>query len=1127
MPKEFNPVKTPLDGVLLVEANAGTGKTYSLMHVILRLLVGDKDHRPIDLNRILVVTFTKAATAEIVERLRKNLRNLQEQLNNSQNQFDDPTLQTQVQVWEQDLGRETLKERVNTVLEAIDDTSVFTIHGFCQRTLQSFSFSSGDSFESEVGDDSELRKRVLEDFLKKECSFLTPSEQVTLLSDKNLETYLAKLSICLPTKNSLIPQFWYGDSSSYSDEFKTALNRFITDVPNEFLALKRQFKILSYDDMLSRMAKEVIENKEFCKLVREQYDAVLIDEFQDTDPLQYEIFSRLFISQNGNKEGYPQCVFFVGDPKQSIYRFRNADLATYLKAKRSIPHHYVLTKNWRSVSGVVEGVNLFFSESETSFLNENLSFEPSTYSSSRLPLFRKTEDAIEPISMFEFRYTAPEHSYTNASEAREHADQFIAQDIAKLLKDDNVWVDSRKLRPSDIAILVRKREDAQDVINYLKNLGIRTLIDSGTDVFSTDEAKEILDVLYAMESPKDSVKLNRVRATKIWGEPLSSIVKDEEATMQCRMLFESLSQQFISKGISKVFQELFTNRNTTARLLPLSNGERSLTNYQHIIEELHKSNCSTISNLIYWFNKQKEKKEEDRKLRRESDADLVQIVTIHASKGLEYPVVYLAGVSKQFVASKDKCCFQTLEGKDKHLYFLPPIGLDQKPVDAKVLKKEDDDLERQECVRLAYVAMTRASKRFVLPLFFYKTGKWTKSSLKNPYCWALAGNLSENQKDLEATLQVITEKIQNLQDRLKEEAELAIKQDYQNPIIWKEDPILISSNRPVLAESTKILSKQEKEDFACDPSQRIHADWYQTSFTGLTKGQEVSFQFSASDETEIEDVEINTPYFSHPLSDETGADFGNFMHALFEKLNFKRGTPGQENVLKEYCQKKCSSYFDKDKERETSFEEKTKAVTDIVRQTLCSSLFKTEPKIQLKDIDLSHRSSELDFVISVGDQCKKIDTQQFAEFLKQKAPEYFENLSLNEKDFQGFLVGSMDLVFEFNGKFYIVDWKTNLIDLPDGTKSANPEDYTDENIQRTMKRHQYYLQALLYQVALLRMLKLHYPNQLFPTEMLGEIAYVFLRAIDEEHPGRGVCSISFSPQLIEDVDAFLSNQNRN
>ena len=105
--------------------------------------------------------------------------------------------------------------------------------------------------------------------------------------------------------------------------------------------------------------------------------------------------------------------------------------------------------------------------------------------------------------------------------------------------------------------------------------------------------------------------------------------------------------------------------------------------------------------------------------------------------------------------------------------------------------------------------------------------------------------------------------------------------------------------------------------------------------------------------------------------------------------------------------------------------------------------------------------------------------------------------------------------------------KENLIDLPDGTKSANPEDYTDENIQRTMKRHQYYLQALLYQVALLRMLKLHYPNQLFPTEMLGEIAYVFLRAIDEEHPGRGVCSISFSPQLIEDVDAFLSNQNRN
>ena len=1126
MMDEFNPVKTPLEGALLVEANAGTGKTYSLMHVILRLLVGDKSHNPIDLNRILVVTFTKAATSEIIERLRKNLRNLQEELNDSQNQFDDPTLQTQVQLWEQDLGRESLKKRIDEILETIDDASVFTIHGFCQKTLQSFSFSSGDSFESEVGDDSELRKRVLEDFLKKECVSLSASERISLLSDENWDTCLTKLSSWISTKDSAEPQFWFGDSSEHSEKYKDILNRFVLEVPKEFSNLKRQFKLMTYDDMLSRMAKEVAENSTFCKLVREQYDAVLIDEFQDTDPLQYEIFSRLFISSDGIKEGYPQCVFFVGDPKQSIYRFRNADLSTYLKAKESIPHHYVLTKNWRSTSGVVEGVNAFFSTSDTSFLNPQLNFETSRYDSSRIPLVRETKNAVEPIPSFEFRYSAVDDSYGSPSESHGNVDQYIATDIANLLKDDNVWVGSRKLRPSDIAILVRQHDDANGVIECLKKLGIRTLTQSEADVFSTDEAKEILDVLYAIESPKDSVKLNRVRATRIWGESLSSIVENEEATIQCRVLFESLNQQFISKGISKIFQELFTTRNTMTRLLPLSIGERVLTNYQHILEELHKANIPTISNLIYWFIKQKGKKEDERALRRESEADLVQIVTIHSSKGLEYPVVYLAGANRRRRPYPKKYLQFYQEGKN-HLYLVDS-KVDQKSDDFVELKIRDDELEQQECIRLAYVAMTRASSRIVLPLFFVKTTTgWHGGDRKNAYCWSLTGNTSPETKQIVSAIQNLSEKIQGIQDHLKSEIELVLKDQYIKKVVWKADPILITSERPMLNGSDIVLSKQEKEDFACDSSQRIHADWYQTSFTGLTKGQEVSFQFSASDETEIEDVEINTPYFSHPLSDETGADFGNFMHALFEKLNFKRGTPGQENVLKEYCQKKCSSYFDKDKERETSFEEKTKAVTDIVRQTLCSSLFKTESKIQLKDIDFSHRSSELDFVISVGDQCKKIDTQQFVEFLKQKVPEYFENLSLNEKDFQGFLVGSMDLVFEFNGKFYIVDWKTNLIDLPDGTKSANPADYTDENIQRTMKRHQYYLQALLYQVALLRMLKLHYPNQLFPTEMLGEIAYVFLRAIDEEHPGRGVCSISFSPQLIEDVDAFLSNQNRN
>ena len=465
----FDPIHTSLTEPILIEASAGTGKTYSLMHLLLRLIV----EKRIDIERILIVTFTKNATSELRNRLQQALLNILEIFQNESSwkqeldKLEDETLKSQIELWVQTgaITPESIRETVTEALSKIEDASIFTIHSFCQRMVKDCSFSSRSDSDAEIGDTSGLISEVVDTFVRKEIKNVNLIDQVGFLKYPGFSKILERvsaLSVRSPCSQSII----FDNTIS----FKQHLEKFRDEAPALLKKLKAAARTVTYDDLLVEMEAR-LDNPEFVKAVREKFDAVLIDEFQDTDPLQYTIFSELFLK--APERQIP--VVFVGDPKQSIYGFRSADLDTYLDSKKDIKNHLYLKKNFRSTPGLVASINTFFGLNSSasgigSFLNSKIQYTDVEFNSSKLPLFERTSDGkFIPLSSFEvWRWSSQEIDPSNVNVLEKYEDFFLAEKIKSLLeKDIRVGSSLRKLKPSDIAILVRRRKDADGLMEEL------------------------------------------------------------------------------------------------------------------------------------------------------------------------------------------------------------------------------------------------------------------------------------------------------------------------------------------------------------------------------------------------------------------------------------------------------------------------------------------------------------------------------------------------------------------------------------------------------------------------------------------------------------------------------------
>lgn len=1123
--KEFDAATTPIEGHMLLEASAGTGKTYSLMRVLLRLLV----EKGIELDRILVVTFTNAATDELSSRLRSNLTELIEQIRLKKNGSFNDLLDS----WEEKkyCSAEIL-EKLQTALNKIDDAAIFTIHGFCQRILQDFVFSSKGNYDFEIGDDSDAKDKALTTFLRTNLpkAYPTcPTEQLSLARDIPWADILSTATGLSRTK-PLTQQMKLMKDSEHEPEEETNqfFNTFIDQATTLYEKNKKDKRLFTFDDLLIEAEERIVKDPEFTKAIQNLYGAALIDEFQDTDPIQYSIFKHLFLDDpEGSKP-----VIFVGDPKQSIYRFRNASLETYLLAKNEINNLYQLVKNYRSTPGIIAGVNEYFNPEgkgpDGGFLNQALTYSPVQFNKKKLPLLLEKNGKLEPLPSFAFWSNADTKALSNAEALRDMEAIAIAEEIESLLKE-NVLYEGRRLRPSDIAILVAKRFHADKVIEQLRKRGIRTLRSSNENVLCSKEAHELKCVLEAMYDPRDTRLVAAAQATRIFGDSLNDLLNNDAASAQARLLLENSAKIYEKRGIIAAVSNLFAGAKTEERLLQYG-GERALTNYQHILELLHQQH-NTIDNLqglLRWLKQEQKKNNDSYTLRRETDSDVVRVETIHSSKGLQYPVVYYLDRPISFSKSQ--------EFRDDATGVITFYETEQKAPDDFVEKSYE------ESMRLLYVAMTRATARVVLPYFFKKTKSGAPHGSvggKYPLAQAISGETSGGMaiiNGLNRLREALSPKEASAREVRKALLEGISEHNKNNahPLMLSEKALNAYSPFDIRFDfepgkfsdfEVSIREQIEHLDLRAGRGDRQNRSWISSSFTSLLRTMEAQDSAVITDETEASESE--EPVAASKEEDilevlkgsQSAAEFGTKVHELLEKIFDKNFHNWKLRVYK-FLDDRFKGYVAPEtEERKAEIETKTE---EFFENLFEAKILPSAPGFHLAQLfkNLKDCRPELKFMLSVGAPIKgreRLTASLLAETLTAFDSRY-KDFHLSELDMRGYLTGSIDLAFAADGKYWVIDWKTNKIDY----RNNAPELYTPEAVDALMKNNHYELQLTLYLVALKRMLevRLNLPEG-EGYKVIGGAIYCFLRGINKE--GRGTYFERPKDGLIECLDDFLKN----
>ena len=1149
--------KTDLDGYMLIEASAGTGKTFSLIHAVMRLVFEKK----IALNRILVVTFTKAAAAELRARIRALLMTVVEAMRRSDLTLIDGEFGELCRRW----NREGLltQARVDEAIESFDECQVSTIHGFCQQMLAENEFSASQGFGYEIGDDSTIKSELIENFLRKRLAqFGDSDDQKALLSNNaNWAGKLDALQMMPVGAQVRVIDYQLEKTDKKSKKVqRVALSKavtqtlqdFIDTMPDALAQAKRQARIRTFNDILTDMQKE-LQNDPFVQNVRKRFDAVLIDEFQDTDPVQYDIFRTLFLPPQGQSSaGYPQSVIFVGDPKQSIYEFRNADLNTYLQARKELNNTYRLESNYRSTPPLVSVFNSFFineAQPGSAFFTEEILYDVVQSGAKCLPLLQKDAEGYSPLPVFEVLRSDDQSYFKKIEEVRDCEARWVCADIKRLLGHE-VYVDADKkirLRANHIALLVRSYKDADRVAAELNREGIRVRYENNGDVFKSEEAAEILAIMQAMHSPDDLKLMRFARSTRIVGERLNTIAGDALKTLdkgdsadqadrcaaQSRETLTEAAAIVSSQGIAAAFALILRTFKTEERLLLEQGGERRLTNYHHIIELLQQQahSLKTLAGLTRWYEREmkSDAAPEERNLRVESDADLVTVVSIHKSKGLEYPVVYLVGAYNQMKSDKSDNIIKVPENGQTTLY------LSHEPIDKTEsgLFKAPDEAQLEQ-YRLAYVALTRASQRVVLPLMQTFKGKnWIFNTRRSPYLRILTREMDPNCQSADQALKNLQERIFGRLNDLDSTFFDRLQSICGHPVLPSE-LFRIQYDRELDFSAPEVESFNEDEiDISSAEASARKADWVNSSFTSITRMVNESRleDLQPDNELIVEEIasasseEIHDRLPKGLLKIAGGTEFGLCMHELFEKVDFDLAHQAAAGDKAAYAKlndfvKDITRPYKVMLEKSCAFDEAGQLFVQMLIGTLTTPITvgkesAGQETFRLCDIAKDQRLAEMPFVMPIGapKQGRDIASAANLEKVLDAFGEPYAVPTLLDKDLKGYLVGFIDLAFQDqNGRYWVLDWKSNR----SGVYQA--EDYTEEYVASQMREHHYTLQYLLYLVALRRYLKSRGLN----ADIAGAV-YVFVRGVSSDHPGRGLWVDEVNPLLIECLDDFFKN----
>ncbi len=1212
----LNVESVPLNGVRLIEASAGTGKTYTITSLYIRLVLGH-ECKPLSPEKILVVTFTRAATEELRDRIRKRLK---QALNALQTDVTLDSVIEKIAPHIADVSQAL--QRLKDAIQIMDMAAIYTIHGFAQRLLRQNAMESSvaDDFELSLDEASFIQQAVRD--VWRAHVYPKQDKQLTLLLQSwktpddlqkalmpllhkevdfhlgapagNYENASSAFDVChqalsntwlkdgaqfinsirenpkasgsftrwLDGRELIINQFVNSPNSINNKDAKTfsyftveglkksvkkggvpcdhVLADLFTDWWQHFQLLEesqnyasrelmifllekvrirlQQLKsaksILAPDDLLAMLniAIDGETGPQLLQQIREQYPVAMVDEFQDTDALQYRVFNSLYQKQESQlKESHPQenqskesqeqennnlAMFMIGDPKQAIYKFRGADIFTYIKAKKAVDGAYSLDTNYRSTFEMVAAVNGFFTRHDRPFIYDaDIPFVPvkAKGDAATLNISKKQSPALS--WMF-----ADGLGKTSKGDISDECSEGTAEQICELLNLSQAGdatlnkgaEDSTPLLAKDIAVLVRSAKQAKWVKTALSKRGIGSVYVGRESIFQSDQALAMYSLLQAIHMLSERQFRNAI-AHPMWHVSLQTL----QQFMHSESLWEEQLEQLYQarevwqkKGVMAMFMYWLHKRDLPATWLDRSSqqessdnsrpddnnhgnedGERCLTNYLHLAEILQDASTQVqgMQGLISWLSNKISinlGQDDQQMLRLESDANLVQIVTIHKSKGLEYPVVFLP-FSWDGKESSDPLFYDV----EKQTLRCDLVG------DFKEQRITEGLAEE---VRLLYVALTRASAKCYVAL---PKGVDNKKLIKTLQCSALYHVLVQG--DVAALTSTLVDEANDT--------------SCVNKGIYEVLPMPQGQGYLSQVASESELSVQEFNG-------QLKQNWIMSSFSSLIRHVHVPMSARLNqdeDATEAEEAITGASAEEQELAGAfafpRGAHAGNFLHTLLEEIDFSCLPDDLDQLITDLL---------------TRFSIETHWLS-VVKEWLTDILaapFIHQPGLALKSLTIDKKLVEMEFYFPVN----KLSSGAFNQLLKQYPCLQVDVKPTDFRQLKGMLKGFVDLIFEWQGQYFILDYKSNFL-------GDQYDDYHQLATHQAMSDHRYDVQLVIYTLALHRLLKLRICDYDYD-QHIGGGYYMFLRGMNASDTQHHYGQYFHKPEkaLIEALDKMIS-----
>ncbi len=1125
-------------GIHLIEASAGTGKTYSIAQLVVRFVVSEG----ISVEEIGVVTFTKAATAELRQRIEQRLRQVRDALKG-----DGPN-DDALRNWLAALDDPAqARRRVEAELLRLDLMPIQTIHSFCQHALRQQALEAGELLgQTLVEEDRPFNQAIIDDYWRQCLQTLTPSQwrsvlQGTPTPDRLLElirrwqpplTFVPEVPWPQTQDVAITREDWrnfgrwmddlcaQGCFNKKAREWWAELRDKVT-VPEQLLQAplkadleafltaelsKRKVKpaqldalpeyaehaavlrimatlgqhqqqlavawlqrawhywqaeyekrlreqgLLTHDWVVRRLAAVVQEAP--IETLRQRFRVFLIDEFQDTDRHQWQIFSTLFGAGQ-------HWLFLIGDPKQSIYRFRGADLDTYFLAAAQATERWYLDTNYRSHPDLVEAVNRVFEDREGADL-ERRPFYHAHLHYHAVKAGRKAADLAlhwrgKPLPPFGWQVFEAEeggpYRYRNKGDTVAQLARHVAADVVELLQSAHLVEDgrSRPLEPGDIAVLVRDNNSARIVRDALRDSHVPAVLIDRRSVFETDTAEQLYRLLATLWEGVEWHRVKRVLADGWFGldaRDLARLERDGDASAGYLEAFTEAAERWRRDSLLAALEGLFRHFGVWEAIARRRYGTRTLADLRHLLEMLQEEAARRQLGpqaLLSWYRGRLDRPAgEAEQLRLESDDDAVELVTMHSAKGLQYPVVFCFDLwVPESDRQSDPVMVSTATGSQV-VFRLDESAFTEAHRARRIA-------ERQEALRIAYVALTRAQAHCRVYVLERHNEPW--SALRH-----LLTYRGESDPFLEVWRLV---------------------RDYPRCFGYRR--------RPWTLDTAPCWRHAREQVMLVEPAplkRRLASEVRRlTSYSGLVRGRDhgsMSEWLERLLEEGLGELQQRLP---------RGAAFGNLLHKLLEIVPFQELAAGRIDPALWAAALRWSGVDD------------TLPLAEVL-PLLQSAVTTPLPPFSLVQVPPERQLHELEFMLPV----RRLEAGPINRMLAGQP--WYRPLGFHPVS--GFLRGFIDLVVEYEGWFYVLDYKSNEL-----------VGYDEGALAEAMRNHDYGLQALLYCLALHRHLKIRLPDYDYQTHF-GGVRYLFLRGMDGT-PGRGVYGFTPPEQWIVTLEAMLES----